>query len=68
MTFIDFVNANRVEAVKKRIDKGEARHLTLLALALDCGFNSKSTFNRVFRKSTGLNPSEYEKQSVQGET
>lgn len=59
MSFIDFVNSYRVDAVKRQVDRGEWKQLTLLAMALDSGFNSKSTFNRVFRKLTGQTPSDY---------
>jgi AraC-like DNA-binding protein len=57
--FNDFVNGYRVEAFKKRLDGDDARHLTLLAIALDCGFNSKATFNRAFKKLTGFSPKEF---------
>lgn len=57
--FNDFINARRVEAVKQRMKAPESRSRTLLALALDCGFNSKATFNRAFRKFTGQSPSAY---------
>ncbi len=59
-SFFDFVNEYRVEEVKRRIRDEEAhRSQTLLAIALDCGFNSKASFNRVFKKMTGLTPSEF---------
>lgn len=57
--FNDFINAYRVEAVKKRLDEPDSLQYTLLAIALECGFNSKATFNRAFRKHTGRSPSEY---------
>ncbi|MEO1714227.1 MAG: helix-turn-helix domain-containing protein, partial [Bacteroidota bacterium] len=60
-SFIDFVNQYRVQAFKERVEKGEASHLSLLGLALESGFNSKSTFNRVFKKLEGISPSEYQK-------
>ena len=59
MNFNDFINSKRVEAViDKIIDKEHARN-TLLAIALDCGFNSKATFNRAFKKHTLLTPKQY---------
>lgn len=57
--FNDFVNGYRVEAVKKMLLNNEAAHLSLLGIAMDCGFHSKSTFNRAFKKATGMTPSEY---------
>lgn len=61
VSFIDFVNQHRVESVKQHLIKGDQPHLSLLGIALECGFNSKSTFNRVFKQYTGKNPSEYQK-------
>jgi AraC-like DNA-binding protein len=57
--FYDFVNTYRIEEFKRLIEMPENQHLTLLALAFDCGFNSKSSFNRYFKKATGLTPSQY---------
>lgn len=58
-TFFDFVNRYRVEQVKKDLtDPGKQRY-TFLALALEAGFNSKSSFNAIFKKHTGMTPSEY---------
>jgi len=58
-TFYDFVNGYRVRDVQRRISEREARNLTILSLALDAGFASKSTFNDVFKKHTGKTPSAY---------
>lgn len=57
--FNDFVNAYRVEAVKKMLNDDSVQHLSLLGIAYECGFNSKSTFNRAFKKATGVAPSAY---------
>lgn len=57
--FYDFVNEHRVEEFKRRAAAPEAANLTLLAIALDCGFNSKSSFNRIFKQHTGITPSAY---------
>jgi AraC-like DNA-binding protein len=58
-TFYDFVNGYRVREVQRRIKAGDARSLKLLALALDAGFASKSTFNEVFKKHTSQTPSAF---------
>jgi len=55
--FHDFVNARRVTEACRLLQ--ESRETNLLELAMDVGFNSKSSFNRAFRKFTGTTPSEY---------
>lgn len=57
--FYDFINTYRVEEVQKRLHDPQFRNFTILAVAYDCGFNSKSSFNRIFKQKTGLTPSEY---------
>ena len=57
--FNDFVNALRCAAFLKRVERGDHRRHTLLSLAIDCGFNSKSTFNRAFRKRYSTSPGAY---------
>ncbi|WP_317164665.1 helix-turn-helix domain-containing protein [Spongiivirga citrea] len=59
MNFNDFVNHYRIEAVKEKLARGEHQTTTLLGIAFDCGFNSKATFNRAFKKSTSLSPKDY---------
>jgi len=57
VNFHDFVNNYRVEEFIQRASKN--RNFSLLALALDSGFNSKSSFNNIFKKQKGLSPSKY---------
>lgn len=59
--FFDFVNAYRVEEVKGNLQNPAFQHLNLLGIAYESGFKSKSTFNLVFKKITGLTPSAYKK-------
>jgi len=58
-SFYDFINTFRVEACKKMMEDPESKKFTLLSLAYESGFNSKSSFNRYFKKSTGLTPTQY---------
>lgn len=60
-SFYEFINYHRVQEVKNRLASDEYSHLKILAIAFDAGFNSKTTFNTVFKKHTGLSPSEYRK-------
>ena len=58
-SFYDYVNDYRIEEVKNKIDDPAYSHFKIVEIAYECGFNSKATFNRVFKKSTGKSPSEY---------
>ena len=57
--FNDFINEYRVNAFKAKLESGEHQQLSLLGIAYDCGFNSKATFNRVFKKITQSSPTEF---------
>lgn len=57
--FYEYINGYRVEAFKQMIDRPENKKLTFLALAFECGFKSKSTFNDAFKKVMGKTPSQY---------
>lgn len=59
MNFNDFINFYRVQAVITMLKAGEQKRQTLLGIAYDCGFNSKATFNRAFKKVTGKSPKEW---------
>ncbi len=59
LNFNDFVNYYRIEAVKEKLRAGEKDTQTLLGIAFDCGFNSKATFNRAFKKFTGVSPKDW---------
>lgn len=61
--FFDFVNHFRVEAFKRNLADPKTKNFSLLGIAYDCGFNSKSTFNRIFKKETGLTPSQYKERN-----
>ncbi|MEO1651932.1 MAG: helix-turn-helix transcriptional regulator, partial [Bacteroidota bacterium] len=61
-TFTEYINAYRVEKVKALMEDPKHRHWSLMAIAFEAGFNSKSTFNRIFKKQMGLTPREYSQQ------
>jgi len=58
-TFFDFINRYRIEQVKKDLLDPQKQSMKILALAFDAGFSSKTAFNTLFKKNTGLTPSQY---------
>lgn len=58
--FYDFINTFRCEEVKK-ILQGQDKKITIIEAMFQAGFNSKSSFNKEFKKLTGLTPSEFKK-------
>lgn len=57
--FYTFVNHYRIEEMKALLDDPSRHKDSILAIAYECGFNSKSSFNTLFKKETGMTPSEY---------
>ncbi len=62
--FCEYINFLRVTEVQRRIDRGIDERLTLLDIAIESGFNSKSSFNTAFKQFTGLTPSQYQRQAA----
>lgn len=60
-SFYDYINGFRIEEAVRFLQDPHYAHLTLLAISLEVGFNSKSTFNRTFKKQMGMTPSAYRK-------
>lgn len=58
--FNDFINEFRINEVKEKLKTSDD---SLLNVAFDCGFNSKATFNRAFKKFTGTSPKEFQEKS-----
>jgi AraC-like DNA-binding protein len=58
-TFYEYINEYRVKAFLKKIEDGEHKKQTLLSIAMDAGFNSKSTFNKTFKSLMNDTPSRY---------
>ncbi|MEM6725553.1 MAG: helix-turn-helix domain-containing protein [Bacteroidota bacterium] len=65
MNFNDFINQHRVEALIEKLKAGTHHQQTLLSIAFDCGFNSKSTFNRAFKKYKGITPMQFIKNDLE---
>jgi AraC-like DNA-binding protein len=59
--FYKFVNAYRIEDVKKKLKDPDYDRYSILGIAYESGFNSKSTFNKIFKEETGMTPSEYKR-------
>jgi AraC-like DNA-binding protein len=57
--FYTLINELRIQEVIKRMVDSEYAHMTLLGIAFDSGFNSKSAFNRAFKQTTGMTPTEF---------
>ena len=58
-TFYEYINKHRLEEFLLKLKEDEHNKHTLLALAMDSGFNTKSTFNRVFKSLMGTTPTQY---------
>jgi AraC-like DNA-binding protein len=61
----EYLNRYRVEALKQALLAPDRAEASILELALACGFNSKSTLNRAFKKQTGLTPSDYRRGALE---
>ncbi|WP_101448037.1 helix-turn-helix domain-containing protein [Aquimarina sp. MAR_2010_214] len=57
--FSEFINHYRVEAFKRISKDPKNSHITLIGLAFESGFNSKTVFNTFFKKETGMTPMQY---------
>ena len=63
--FYDVVNGYRVEEAKRLLLDPKNRNFTILSVGFEAGFNSKTTFNTVFKKFTGLTPTEFRQRENQ---
>lgn len=61
LNFYDFVNSYRVEEVKKLLRDASNGEKNFLGILFEAGFNTKSAFNRAFKKHTGMTPSQYKR-------
>lgn len=61
--FFDFINRYRIEEAKRLLTNPEDKKITILEVLYEVGFNSKSSFNTLFKKHTGLTPSEFKQKN-----
>jgi AraC-like DNA-binding protein len=59
--FFNYINRYRVEAVKEKLQDPKFAHYSILAVGFDCGFRSKSSFNKIFKDFEGITPSDFQK-------
>jgi AraC-like DNA-binding protein len=59
--FRNFINEHRVEEVKRMLGDSQNKHLSILGIALESGFNSEASFYRIFKSVTGKSPKEFVK-------
>jgi AraC-like DNA-binding protein len=62
--FFTFINEYRVQEAIARFNDPKINVFTILAIAYDSGFNSKTTFNSIFKAQTGITPSEFREKST----
>ncbi|KQB42601.1 helix-turn-helix domain-containing protein [Flavobacterium aquidurense] len=62
--FYHFINRYRIEEAKKMIQDPNMQHLSLIGIAFEVGFNSKTVFNTTFKKTTNQTPSEFKKANL----
>jgi len=62
--FFEFINHYRIEEAKQLLTNPKDKKITVLEVMYEVGFNSKSSFNTLFKKHTGLTPGEFKKNSL----
>jgi AraC-like DNA-binding protein len=66
--FFEFINTYRIGEAKRLLTNPADKRITVLEVLYQVGFNSKSSFNTVFKKQTGMTPSEFKKKMVESRT
>ena len=62
--FYDFINRHRIEEASRLLTNPKDKKITILEVLYEVGFNSKSSFNTLFKKYTGLTPTEFRKKKA----
>ena len=65
INFFQFINGYRVEEAKRLLCSAQHKHLSIVGIAFEAGFSSKTTFNTTFKKSTGMSPSQFMQAAAQ---
>ncbi|WP_299537246.1 AraC family transcriptional regulator [Ulvibacterium sp.] len=63
-SFFEFINFHRIASVKEKLMDTDYKNYTIMGIALESGFNSKSTFNAVFKKFTNETPSTFKRRQA----
>jgi AraC-like DNA-binding protein len=63
-SFFDFINEYRVQETKKALFSSKSERFSILGIAMDAGFNSKSAFYTAFKKHTGMTPTQFKERSA----
>ena len=61
--FFDLINSYWVEEAKTLMLDEKLAHLSMIGIALEAGFSSKTAFNTAFKKHTGMTPSQFKKEA-----
>ena len=61
VSFYDFINSYRIIEAQERLLSNEYEKYTIEGIGHSCGFNSRSSFFKIFKKEIGISPSEYKK-------
>ena len=64
LNFFDFVNGHRVKEVKQKLGDSEYSQYSIFGIALESGFRSKATFNKSFKKFTGITPKDFKRKII----
>ena len=64
ISFRDYINNYRLKEVKSKLNDSSYSNMSILGIALDCGFNSEASFYRIFKKNTGISPKEFIQKST----
>ena len=64
--YFQFINEYRVREIKEKLTDPKNDHLKIFSLAMDSGFNSKASFNRIFKSYTGLTPKNFKVRAKEG--